>query len=517
MNINMIFNIFNNSFSFDFSYENQLISVAFIIVALVTNLYAMGQNRKSEVLVGSLYLIFSLICLFAGDLVLMFVSLEIMVIYAGLLIFYGHYKNSMINARQYFLTHLVSGSLILIGISYIITKDAGTQITSLTSLMESEGKNIYYILLLSGCLINVAVPPFSGWLVNSYTNSSSSGLIYLTSFTSKVSIMMIVKLFAGLEILKFFGIITIIYSGIYACIENNIKRLICYFTVSQLGFMLIAIGTKLTHEHAIFGIAAFLFVNIIYKALFALYMAILMDQENIEDCSEIKVLISIKSPLLCSSLILSIFLMIAFPPLAGFTTKIFIMSNLSKDFSYYIIFALKIITCLAVFTIVKYKNIKGSFSPKLNIFSKASLFIAFSVTFIISFWLEKFLKLIGLSYPMEVAGIGMMEVVKELTVIFVAIILAIIFNRLVSRRSTRSINMDLFRIMENALRNLYSKYQQRKTQQEEYHYLRESYNILDILEKGALHKIKSLHNQSASIFIVMVMLIVFTLSLISSF
>lgn len=510
----MIFNIFNNSFSFDFSYENKLIAIAFIIVALVTNLYAIGQNRRSEVLIGSLYLIFSLICLFAGDLVLMFVSLEIMVICAGLLIFYGHYKNSMINARQYFLTHLMSGSLILIGISYIITHGANTEITLLTSLIENDSKNIYYILLLFGCLINVAVPPFSGWLVNSYTNSSSSGLIYLTSFTSKVSIIMILKLFAGLEILKFFGIITIIYSGIYACIENNIKRLICYFTVSQLGFMLIAIGTKSTHEHAIFGIVTFLFVNIIYKALFALYMAILMDQENIEDCSEIKVISSIKTPLLFSTLILSIMLMIAFPPLAGFTTKIFIMSNLNKDFSYYIIFALKIITCLSVFTIVKYKNIKDSFLPKLNIFSRASLFIAFFITFIISFWLERFLKFIGLSYPMEVVSIGIFEVVKELIIIFVASMLAIIFSRLVSRRSTRTINIDLFRIMESILRNINLKAQQRKIQQQEDHYLRDGYNILNIIGERVMHKMKSLHNQSASIFIVMVVLIVFTLSLI---
>lgn len=511
----MIFNIFNNNFSFDFSYENQLIAIAFIIVALVANLYAIGQNRKSEVLVGSLYLIFSLICLFSGDLVLMFISLEMMVICAGLLIFYGHYKNSMINARQYFLTHLMSGSLILIGISYLITHDANTQIASLTNLIENDSKNIYYILLLVGCLINVAVPPFSGWLVNSYTNSSSSGLIYLTSFTSKVSIMMIVKLFAGLEILKFFGMIAIIYSGMYACIENNIKRLICYFTVSQLGFMLIAIGTKSAHESAIFGIVIFLFVNIIYKALFSLYMAILMDQENIEDCSEIKVISSIKTPLLFSSLILSILLMIAFPPLAGFTSKIFVMSNLNKDFSYYIIFALKVITCLSVFTIVKYKNIKDNFSPKLDIFSRVSLFIAFFITFIISFWLEGFLELIGLSYPMEVMDIGAKEVIKELLIMFAAAMLAIIFNKLASRRSTRTINIDLFRIMESMLRNLYSKYQHQKISQQEHHYLRDGYNILDILETRILHKIKSWHNQSASIFIVMVMLMVFALSLIN--
>ncbi|MDR0330074.1 MAG: hypothetical protein LBH99_05435, partial [Rickettsia sp.] len=199
-----VINLYNNSFVINFSSENKLIALAFIVVTLATNLYAISKNRKFEVLIGSLYSASSLVCLFAGDFVSMFVSLEMMMIFATLLIFYGNYKNSVRAARQYLLTHLISGSLILIGISYIITHTSSSQIISLTSLTENqEAGFIFYALIFCGCLINVASIPFSGWLVNCYPFASSSGMIYLTSFTSKISIIILLKLFSGLEILKF--------------------------------------------------------------------------------------------------------------------------------------------------------------------------------------------------------------------------------------------------------------------------------------------------------------------------
>ena len=286
-----VINLYNNSFIINFSHENKLMALAFMVVTLVTNLYAISQNRKFEVLIGSLYSTASLICLFAGDFISMFVALEMMMICAALLIFYGNCKNSIKAARQYFLTHLISGSLILIGISYIITNSSNTQISPLTQLIENRDSScIFYVLILAGCLINVAIIPFSGWIVNCYPFASTSGMLYLISFTSKISIIILLKLFSGLELLKFFGLSMIIYGGIYACIEDNIKRVVCYLTVSQLGFMLIAIGTK--SQQANLGIIVFLSVHILYKALFGLYVAILIDKSNIENCSEIKGLYS---------------------------------------------------------------------------------------------------------------------------------------------------------------------------------------------------------------------------------
>ncbi len=507
-----VINLYNNSFIINFSNENKLIALAFMAITLVTNLYAISQNRKFEVLIGSLYSAASLICLFAGDFISMFVALEMMMICATLLIFYGNCKNSIRAARQYFLTHLISGSLILIGISYIITNSSNIQIISLSQLIENRDASfIFYVLILSGCLINVASIPFSGWIVNCYPFASTSGMIYLTSFTSKISIIILLKLFSGLEILKFFGLLMIIYGGVYACIEDNIKRLVCYLTVSQLGFMVIAIGTK--SQQANLGIIVFLFVHILYKALFGLYVAILIDKGNVENCSEIKGLYSWRSPLLLGSLIISVLFIIALPPLASFVSKIIVTNVLDQDINYYAIFLLKIITCAALFSTVKYKSLISDFYPNLNIISRLSLLVMLSFVLVTNFFLEQGLKLVWSSYPVETFDTNWLDIVKQVVIIIIGILLSVVFSKKISRRSTANINLDLFQFVENNFRRIYYKYH--LVGHDFNDRLGAEYPILKKVEKNALRKIKSLHNQSTGLLAVIILLITFTLLLIS--
>ncbi len=508
----MVINLYNNNFIINFSHSHKLVGLALTIVTLATNLYSISQNRILEVLIGNLYFTASLICLLAGDFVLMFTALELMMIFATILIFYGNYKNSINAARQYFITHLISGSLILIGISYIITNNSSTEIISLTQLIKNQDSSlIFYCLILLGCLINVAIIPCSGWMVNCYPFATTSGMIYLTSFTSKISVIILLKLFHGLEILKFFGILMIIYGGFYSCIEDNIKRLMCYLTISQLGFMLIAIG--INSEQAKLGIIVFIFIHILYKALFGLYIAILMDQENIKYCSEIKSVCSFKRPLLLGSLIISILLITALPPLASFTTKMVVTNALDQDINYYAIFLLKFITCIAIFSTIKYKSLITSFDPKLNILTKLSLFIILASTCIVSFALEKSISLLWSTYPTEILDINWIDIIKQIVIIIAGIGFAIIFNKITTRRSTANINLDLFHFVEKNIRNIYFKYKHSVTNQDNDDVVND-YHILNVIEKNTLHSIKSLNNQSSSLVIVMILLITLTILLI---
>jgi multicomponent Na+:H+ antiporter subunit D len=562
-----IINLYSDNFIINFSYQNKLIGLAFTIVTLAANLYAINLGRKLEVLVGNLYFTASLIGLFAGDFILLFIALELMIIFASILIFYGNNRNNANAARQYFITHLISGSLILIGISYIIINNSNTDIISLTTLIEKQDSSfIFYALIFLGCLINVAVPPFSGWLVNCYPAASTSGMIYLTSFTSKLSIIILLKLFAGLAIVKFFGIIMILYGGFYACKEDNIKRFVCYLTVSQLGFMLIAIGTNSPQSVAM--ITAFLFVHILYKALFCLYIAVIIDQENIENCSEITGLGSIdflykskiveefleetkpstaayinaceerrrvsttksptrftyarslmKNPLLLSCLIISIVLIIAFPPLASFTTKITITNSLDQDINFYVIMLLKIVTCAAIFSTIPLKSLSNDFNPNLNILAKLSLWIMLLSTFITSLFLEKILSLLWPTYPIMIFDIYWFDIVKQIMLISTGAVFALFFSKIISRSSTTNINLDLFRFIENNIRNIYSQYKYQMTdqtnEQEVVDHLADDYYLLKKIEKNTLRRMKSWHNQSSSLMAVIMLLVALTILLIS--
>lgn len=509
----LVMNLSNYYWTLNFNYENKLLGYAFVIVTLVANLYAMSQNRKFEVIAGSFYCSASLVCLFTEDLILMFIALELMMVCATVLIFIGRHADSIRAAKQYFLTHLISGMFILIGISYIITQNSDGHITSLTTLIEQrDDAFIFYTFIVCGCLINVGSLPFSGWIVNCYPAASTSGMLYLTSFTSKVSIMILLKLFSGLEILKFFGLLMIMYGGFYACIEDNIRRISCYLTISQLGFMIIAIGTNSYQVQL--GIVVFLFVHILYKTLFNLYIAILIDKKKIENCSEVIAIYSIRTPLLFSALILSVLLIISMPPLASYTTKMVITNSFDhNNINYYGISLLKIMTCAAVFSMVRYKALASSFYSRLNIGAKLSLILIVGVTFVVSLFLERTILLVWPSYPTNMLDTNWPYVIQQIVLIFIGLFLAAVLSKTVTRCSTVKTNLDFIRFMKNNVLRLYFKYKYQLMRQDS-NDTRERDNFLNLINRQVVNNIKILDNQSTALFIVLMLLSILTLLLI---
>ena len=496
---------FNIEFIIDFSSQNRLIAFAFTMVTLAANLNACGRRRKWEVIIGGSYCVSSMICLFAGDFISMFTALEAMIIASCLLITIGEFKQSIRAARQYFLTHLISSSMILVGITYIIAKTGNTEIISITKLINNRDQAfLIYSIMFTGCLINVASFPFSGWLINCYPFSSSSGLIYLISFTTKVSIMILIKLFGNFEVLKLFGLLMILYGGIYSCIEENIKRIFCYLTISQLGFILIAIGAN--SEQAIFGVIVFVFIHILYKALFGLYIAAL-SEGNIINCFDLKKANLSKQPLLLISWVLSILMMINFPPLASFTTKIAITSSLAPDICYFAVTFLNLVTSISLGSMVQeQKYFTHNFAPKLNLLSKISLICMIALTLIMGLFIPKFLILVWHSYPIDILAVQKADLIKHFAVIIIGMIMGLRLK--IKRIATTSINFDLFHIIGNSFFHIYNWYLKSHTKSKDY----ENYGLAKIKD-DIIGKVSKVHNQQTAVFMVFFLLIILILVL----
>lgn len=484
---------------FDFSSQNKLIALAFLIIAAVTGLYALSQNRKFEVLIGSLYCLSSLACLSAGDFISMLIFLEFMTIFACILIFYGERLNNMEAVRQYFLTHLFSSGLILIGISLIIAKTNDNKIISLTEFARNY--DLPAILILTGCLINVGCVFFTGWIVNCYPTASGSGFIYLISFTSKVAAIILLKLFNGFIMLKFFGIAMIIYGMIYALIEQNLKRLLCYLTIAQLGFIVIAIGTN--SNMLTYVVTSFLFIHILYNGLLALYIAVITDSQNIKNYSELKNISLLQHPILLISLIFGIAIAIGLPLFAGFTTKIALMNLIECNISYYAILFLKISTCIILFSIfLEHGFLSKTSSNSTKFLANFSLFIMFSITMIICLLLPQILLITWQDYPLNILSTQRSDIIKQIGIIIISAISALIFRK-IPRMSSEYINLDLFQLIEITIRYFASRYKEKDINHEE----DKQYSYLKPYTQNILSKITAFHNQQTSIFTVLLLLI----------
>lgn len=428
-NDNQLFSAFGIHFIMKFGESNKLIAIAFMLVTLVANLYSCSQDRKAEVIIGGVYCGAAIIYLVAGDFISMFLALELMMIAATMLIFINSTRESLRAARQYFLTHFLSSSLILIGISYIITNTGSTEIILLTDLINTgDPAFLIYALMFIGYLINVACFPFSSWLINCYPNSSSSSFLYLITFSTKVSIVTIIKLFTGFEALKFFGIIMILYGGIYACIENNLRRLFCYLIVAQLGVMLIEIG--IGSSYSIFGVLSYLPVHILYSTLFGLTLAILLDEAKVIYCSQ---LARIKNLQLVIALVVAILMMVNFPFTASFMSKLISASSITLDDSYYLVMLLNIMLFIAL-PLREYFSSSKKLDIKLTMQSYASLYYTLAIAAAVSVFIIR--EYLSLSAE-QIEQIALpLKILKQTLIMTIGIILALTIK--IRRRSTIS-------------------------------------------------------------------------------
>ncbi|NRB10799.1 MAG: hypothetical protein HRU35_04200, partial [Rickettsiaceae bacterium] len=289
--------------------SSKLIGFAFIIVLFVANSYAISRNKKFELIFGTCHAAFAFTSLFAGDFVSLFAGLELMMIFSAAIIFIGVHRSSLRSAKKYFLTHLMSGNMIVIGIAYIIMKTGSTELVLVTDLLNNPRySSVILMIMLAGFVVNLASFPFSGWMVNYYPESSPSGFLYLISFSTKISVILVLKLFAGSEILQYVAIIMIIYSAARALFENNLLSLLCYLSIMKIGFMVI--GISIGNEITLYSTTCYLFIHILYKLLLSVSVASLIDFAKIKDCTALGY---VKNPLIFGSLIIGIVVMIGIP------------------------------------------------------------------------------------------------------------------------------------------------------------------------------------------------------------
>ncbi|HEY5762787.1 MAG TPA: proton-conducting transporter membrane subunit, partial [Rhodocyclaceae bacterium] len=140
-------------------------------------------------------------------------------------------------------------------------------------------------LILAGFLLNAGAPPLSAWLPDAYPEASPSGMVTLSAFTTKTAVYVLLRGFPGTEILIWLGIFMIFYGIVYALLENDMRRILAYSIVNQVGFMVTGIG--IGTEMALNGAAAHAFTHIIYKALLLMSAGSVLLMTGRRKCSEL--------------------------------------------------------------------------------------------------------------------------------------------------------------------------------------------------------------------------------------
>jgi multicomponent Na+:H+ antiporter subunit D len=237
---------------------SRLFGSAFAIAAFAAGLFGLRQPQRLETPTAYLYAGGAIGVAFAGDLLTFFVFWEVMAVCATAVVWLGG-PQSRAAGQRYIVVHLLGGMLLMAGIAGHVATTGSIAFGAMTP------DSIATWLILLGFLINVAAWPMSSWVPDAYPSASWSGTVFLSSFTTKAAVLALIRGFPGAEVLVPIGAVMIVYGTVYAIREGDIRRLVAYALVAQLGFMVTAVGVG--SDLAINGAAAHAVSGVFYQAL----------------------------------------------------------------------------------------------------------------------------------------------------------------------------------------------------------------------------------------------------------
>ena len=240
-----------------------LFGYLFHIAALIGAIYALGVRDNVQLVSAFLYAGSAVGVVFAGDYITLFVFWELLAITSVFQIWARRREGSMQCGIRYLILQVLSGLLLITGAALRYAETGSLEF----DLLQLNGVDSWLIFLAFG--IKCAFPALHTWLIDAYPESTPTGAVFLSAFTTKAAVYALARGFAGTELLVVIGTVMTMFPIFYAVIENDLRRVLGYSMINQIGFMVvgIGIGTPL----AVNGAVAHAFNDVIFKGL--LFMA----------------------------------------------------------------------------------------------------------------------------------------------------------------------------------------------------------------------------------------------------
>ena len=299
-----------------------LFGLLFHIAAFLAFLYSLHVEDTSQHVAGMLYAGSALGAVFAGDFLTLFIFWESLAVTSVFLIWARRTPEAFSTGLRYLIIQILSGMLLLAGALFHL-HDTGSLALSALSLSDSGAW-----LLFVGVGIKAAFPFLHNWVTEGYPAATPTGAVFLSAFTTKVAIYALVRLFPGTEVLIYIGAAMTCFPIFFAVIENDLRRVLAYSMINQLGFMVCGIG--LGTELGMNGAISHAFNDVIFKGLLFMSMGAVLHMTGKINGSELGGLHK-DMPLTTTFCLVGAASISAFPLFSGFVSKSMVMASLLEE------------------------------------------------------------------------------------------------------------------------------------------------------------------------------------------
>ncbi len=308
--------------------------VVFAIAALLSSIYGLATQPIGERGAALAYAGAAMGVIYAGDLLTLFLFWELKAVSSSFVILSRRTQRSNRSGMRYLFFHIAGGKLLLGG---LIVQYQTTG--SLTFTAFEPG--VAGWLVLAAFALSAGVPPLHAWLKDAYPTASVAGTVFLSAFTTKAAVYALIRGFPGAQVLIYLGVIMATYGVLYAILENDIRRLLSYHIISQVGFMVTAVG--IGTETALNGATAHAFSHILYKGLLLMGMGAVLYATGRSRASDLGGILNRMKPVAVLYMIGAVSIS-SVPLFSGFVSKELIPYAAGQEELAWLVIALKVVS-----------------------------------------------------------------------------------------------------------------------------------------------------------------------------
>ncbi len=295
---------------------SRLFGILFHIGAFIGIVFSLHSRDRTQHVAALAYAGSALGAVFAGDLLTLFVFWELLAVSSVFLIFASRTERSYGAGMRYLVIQVISGVLLLAGALILYGQSGSLRFEHIG--LSGAGSMLIFIAFGIKC----AFPLLHNWLTDAYPEATPTGTVFLSAFTTKVAVYALARGFAGTEVLVYIGAVMTCFPIFYAVIENDLRRVLAYSMINQIGFMVVGIG--LGTALAINGAIAHAFNDVIFKGLLMMSMGAVLHMTGRMNGSDLGGLYK-SMPITTTFCIVGAASISAFPLFSGFVSKSMVM------------------------------------------------------------------------------------------------------------------------------------------------------------------------------------------------
>jgi NADH-quinone oxidoreductase subunit N len=280
----------------------------------------------------------------ANDLLSVFVSLEFSTL--GFYVLVAYLRDDLASNEaglKFFILGVFAAGLLAYGISLVYGETGKLVFSDMAQVSATPGLIIGFLLIFASLGFKIGAVPFHSWIPDTYHGAPTPVTAFLSIAPKGAAFAILLRIFfvalaafkpLWILLLVAVSILSMTYANIVAIAQRNIKRLLAYSGIAQIGNVLIglAAGTKMGSDAILFYLLTYLFANL---GAFAVVIAVshVIGSDEIDDYSGL----NRRSPFLAFAMLLFLLSLAGVPPLAGFIGKLYIFVAAIKEGLYTLI------------------------------------------------------------------------------------------------------------------------------------------------------------------------------------